>query len=78
MGFFEITFYDLCNNKFGQGLGNFIFRNRFLEYCETLLEENEINPNDLYKKKIPFTLARQICTIVENTEAKIKHLENLK
>ena len=30
------------------------------------------------KKNIPFTLARRICTIVENTEAKVKHLENLK
>ena len=26
----------------------------------------------------PFTLARRICTIAENTEAKMKHLENLK
>ena len=31
-----------------------------------------------WKKNIPFTLARRICTIVENTEAKMKHLENLK
>ena len=30
------------------------------------------------KKNIPFTLARSICTIVGNTEAKMKHLENLK
>ena len=30
------------------------------------------------KKNIPFTLARRICTIVENTEAKMKHLENHK
>ena len=30
------------------------------------------------KKNITFTLARCICTIVENTEAKMKHLENLK
>ena len=27
---------------------------------------------------MPFTLARRICTIRENTEAKTKHLENLK
>ena len=27
---------------------------------------------------IPFTLARRICTIVENTEVKMTHLENLK
>ena len=30
------------------------------------------------KKNIPFTLARRICTIVEITEAKMKHFENLK
>ena len=30
------------------------------------------------KKNILFTLARCICTIIENTEAKMKHLENLK
>ena len=30
------------------------------------------------KKNIPYILARPICTIVENTEAKTKHLENLK
>ena len=35
------------------------------------------HPNH-YKKNIPFTLARRICTIAENTEAKMKHLENLK
>ena len=30
------------------------------------------------KNNIPFTLARCICTIVENTEPKMKHLENLR
>ena len=30
------------------------------------------------KKNIPFTLAHRICTMAENTEAKMKHLENLK
>ena len=30
------------------------------------------------KNNIPFTLARRICTIVENNEAKLKHSENLK
>ena len=140
MGFFELTFYDLCKDRFGGDLRNFIFENwsRFLHDCNTLSEENKINPNDLLsilnpinpsiqfimeyskdaspflgilikrsidiiwmdiyykptdthrclpfssnhpkhcKKNIPFTLARRICTIVENTEAKMKHLENLK
>ena len=27
---------------------------------------------------MPFRLVRRVCTIVENTEAKIKYLENLK
>ena len=35
------------------------------------------HPNQC-KMNIPFTLASLICTIVENTEAKMKHLENLK
>ena len=30
------------------------------------------------KMNTPFTLANLICTIVENTEAKMKQLENLK
>ena len=133
-------FYDLCRDKFGEDLGNFIFENwsRFLDDCETLLEENKINLNnllsilnsinpliqftieyskdaisflgilikrnndkiwmDIYykptdthsslpfssnhpnycKNNIPFTLTRRICTIVENTEVKMEHLENLK
>ena len=49
MGFFELTFYDLCRDKFGEDLENFIFESwsRFLDDCETLLEENKINTNDL-------------------------------
>ena len=27
MGFFELPFYDLCRDKFGENLGNFIFEN---------------------------------------------------
>ena len=46
---FELTFCDLCKDRFGEDLGNFNFENwsRFLDGCETLLEENKINPNDL-------------------------------
>ena len=49
MGFFELTFYDLCRDKFREDLGNFIFEtwSRFPDDCETLLEENKIIPNDL-------------------------------
>ena len=36
------------------------------------------NQANYCKKNMPFTLTRRICTIVENTEAKMKHLENLK
>ena len=36
------------------------------------------NHPKLCKNNISFTLARRICTIAENTEAKMKHLENLK
>ena len=49
MGFFELTFYDLCRDKCGEDLGNLIFENwsRFLDDCETLLEGKKINLNDL-------------------------------
>ena len=49
MGFFGLTFYDLCKDRFGGDLGNFIFENwsSFLHDCNTLSEENKINPNDL-------------------------------
>ena len=49
MGFFELTFYDLCKDKFREDLGNFIFENwsRFLNDCETLLEVCKINRNYL-------------------------------
>ena len=49
MGFFELTFYNHCRDKFEEDLGNFIFENwsRFLNDCETLLEEKNISPNDL-------------------------------
>ena len=58
MGFFELTFYDLCRDKFAENLGNFIFENwsRFLDECETLLEENKINPNDLLSYSIQCTM----------------------
>ena len=53
MRFFELTFYDLCRDKFGEDSGNSIFENlsHFLDDCETLLEEKKINPNDLCKLK---------------------------
>ena len=49
MAFFEFRFYNLCKDEFREDLGNFISENWscFLNNCETLLEENKINPNDL-------------------------------
>ena len=49
MGFFELLFYNLCRDKLGEDLRSFMFENwtRFLDDCETLLEENKINPNNL-------------------------------
>ena len=46
MGIFELIFYDLCEDRFREDLRNFIFENwsRFLDDCETQLEENKINP----------------------------------
>ena len=48
MRFFQLTFYNLCKDRFGEDLGNFIFENwsRFLDFCETLLDENKMNPYD--------------------------------
>ena len=42
-------FTKLCRDKFGEDLGNFVFENWscFLDDCETLLEKNKINLNDL-------------------------------
>ena len=49
MGFFELSFYETCRTRFGEDLGNFIFENwsRFLDDCQTLLEENKIDPNEI-------------------------------
>ena len=49
IGFFELTFYDLSKDRFREDLGNFVFKNwsRFLDDCETLLDENKVNPNNL-------------------------------
>ena len=43
MGIFDLAFYDLCRNKFGEDLRNVIFKNwsQFLDDCETLIEENK-------------------------------------
>ena len=48
-----------------------------LTYTHRCLPFSSHHPNHC-KKNIPVILTRHICTIVENTEAKMKHLENLK
>ena len=75
MGFLELTFYDLCRNKFGEDLGNFILENWrcFLNDCETLLEENKINPNDILS--ILNSINQSIQLTTEYTKDAIPFLE---
>ena len=48
MGFFELTFYDLCREKFREDLLFYLWKlEPFFDDCEILLEENKINLNDL-------------------------------
>ena len=51
MGYFELTFYRICINEFGETLGHFILENwyRFLDDCETPLDKTKIDPNRLLK-----------------------------
>ena len=77
MGLFELTSYDLCRNKFGKDLGNFIFENwsRFFHDCDTLLEENKIKPNDLLS--ILNSINRLIHFIIEYSKDPISFPEIL-
>ena len=49
MGYFELTFYRICINEFGETLGQFILDNwcRFLDGSETPLDKTKIDPNRL-------------------------------
>ena len=40
MGYFELAFYRMCINEFGETLGHFILENcsQFLDDCETPLD----------------------------------------
>ena len=51
MGYFELTFYRICINEFGETLGHFILENwyRFLDDCKTPLDKTKIDPNRLLK-----------------------------
>ena len=76
MRFFDLTFYYLRRDKFGEDLGNFIFENwsRFLDECETLLEENKIDPNDLLS--ILNSINSSIQFTMEYSKDAIPFLEN--
>ena len=47
MGYFELTFYRICINEFGETLGQFILENWcwFLDDCKTLLDKTKIDQN---------------------------------
>ena len=49
MGYFELQFYDICRINFGHEQHNFICQNwkRYLDDCQTLLQGDKINPDDL-------------------------------
>ena len=48
-GYFELTFYRICINKFGETLGHFILEDWcwFLDDCEAPLDKTKIDPNRL-------------------------------
>ena len=47
--YFELTFYSICINEFGETQGQFILENwcRFLDYYETPIDKTKIDPNRL-------------------------------
>ena len=49
VGYFELQFYDICRINFGHEQHNFICQNwkRYLDDCQTLLQGDKINPDDL-------------------------------
>ena len=52
MGYFELKFYRICFNEFGETLSQFILENWccFLDDCETPLGKTKIEPNKLLEK----------------------------
>ena len=51
MGYFELTFYRISINGFGEMIGHFILENCcwFPDDCETPLDKTKIDPNRLLK-----------------------------
>ena len=49
MGYFELTFYRICINEFGETLGQFISKNsyQFVDDRQIPLDKTKIDPNRL-------------------------------
>ena len=49
MGFLELDFYRICENKWGTDFYQFIIKNwsRYLDDCETPLDKSKVKPEDL-------------------------------
>ena len=49
MGYFELTFYIICINEFGETLGQFILENsnQFVDDRQIPLDKTKIDPNRL-------------------------------
>ena len=49
MGYFELTFYRICINEFGETLGQFILENsyQFVDDRQIPLDKTKIDPNRL-------------------------------
>ena len=49
MGYFELTFYRICINEFGETLGQFILENsyQFADDRQIPLDKTKIDPNRL-------------------------------
>ena len=66
MGYFEVKFYNLCNEKWGEIMKymNYIYENwkRYLDDCQILTDTTLVNPKDLLEllnsinTKIQFTM----------------------
>lgn len=49
MGYFELTFYRICINEFGETRGQVIFENwcQFLDHCKPPLEKTKIDAQEI-------------------------------
>ena len=77
MGYFELTFYRICGNEFGETLGQFMLENwcQFLDDCETPLDKTKINPNRLLE--IFNSINLSIKFTMERSDKELPFLSNL-